>query len=61
MRPREEILWRRAAVALLGQIRVGNLTVVAGADAKSRGESRRWSFGSGAPAARIEIPASGRR
>ena len=55
MRSREQVAWRAAAVALLGQIRVGSLSVVPDAAAVARGETRRWSFGSGAPAAKIEI------
>ena len=53
MRPREQILWRVAAAALLGQIRTGSLTVTSDAPA------REWTFGSGAPAARIEVHGPG--
>ena len=53
MRPREQILWRVAAAALLGQIRTGSLTVIADDPV------REWRFGSGAPAARIEIHGPG--
>ena len=48
MRERERVMWRLAAGALLGQIRTGSLTVT------EDGE-RAWRFGSGAPAARIDM------
>ena len=52
MTSREVILWRAAARALLGQIRYGSLTVVDRSDSR---RARRWTFGSGAPAAQIEL------
>ena len=50
MRPREVRAWRLAACALLGQIRVGSLTVV--------DRDRRHVFGSGAPTATINLHSS---
>jgi cyclopropane-fatty-acyl-phospholipid synthase len=47
MRPGSVALWRGSAWALLGQIRVGSLTVVEG--------GRRHTFGSGTPAALIHV------
>ena len=51
MRPAEVRLWRSVARGLLGQIRVGSLTIVESGD--------RHTFGSGAPAATIEVHDSG--
>jgi cyclopropane-fatty-acyl-phospholipid synthase len=47
MRPAEVRLWRSVACGLLGQIRVGSLTVVE--------SGHRHRFGAGAPAATIEV------
>ena len=49
MTQREVRLWRLAAFALLHQIRVGSLLVVEG--------ERRWVFGSGPPAATLNLRA----
>jgi cyclopropane-fatty-acyl-phospholipid synthase len=48
MRTREIDAWRLAASAVLRQIRTGSLTVTADS-------GRSWTFGSGVPAARIEM------
>ena len=47
MRPAEVTLWRSLACSLLGQIRVGSLTIVE--------SGHRHTFGTGAPAATIEL------
>jgi cyclopropane-fatty-acyl-phospholipid synthase len=47
MRPAEVTLWRSVACGLLGQIRVGSLTVVE--------STHRHRFGTGAPGATIEV------
>jgi cyclopropane-fatty-acyl-phospholipid synthase len=47
MRPAEVRLWRSVACGLLGQIRVGSLTVVE--------SGHRHTFGAGAPAATIQL------
>ena len=52
MRPREQLAWRTAASALLSQIRTGSLTVV-----DEHGRQR--TFGSGVPAARVELHGPG--
>ncbi len=50
MRPRSVALWRHTASLLLNQIRVGSLTVVE--------DGRRHTFGTGHPAATINLHSS---
>ncbi len=54
MRPREAIAWRTLAGALLREIRVGSLVVVDETELAD-GAPRRWTFGTGAPTATIEL------